>query len=76
MKVDQKYEKVAEIKTKSSKFIEEEKLARSKITALNALIQFEQKSVNKGHRQLNLLIGVPPENFDTLYNQLIFNTRK
>ena len=63
VKVDQKYEKIAEIKTKSSKFEEEEKLARTEIETFNAIIQFEQKSGNKGARRLNLLIGVPPEKF-------------
>ncbi len=69
--VDQKYEKIAEIKTKSSKFQDEEKSARDQIKQFNALIQFEQKSGNNGHRKLNLVIGVPPENFDALYNGLI-----
>jgi hypothetical protein len=71
MKVDQKYEKIAEIKSKSSKFAEEEKLTRTEIKNFNALIQFEQKSGNEGARKLNLVIGVPPENFDLLYNKLI-----
>jgi len=71
IKVDQKYEKIAEIKTKSTNFEEEEKSSRKMIEKLDALIQFEQKSGNKGYRKLNLVIGVPPENFDTLYNQLI-----
>ena len=71
IKVDQKYEKIAEIKTKTSTFEQEEKLTRNKIKKFNSLIQFEQKSGNKGHRKLNLLIGVPPENFDSLYIQLI-----
>jgi len=71
VKVDQKYEKIAEIRSKSSKFENEEKLVRNKIERFNALIQFEQKSGNKGTRKLNLLIGVPPENFDSLYTQLI-----
>jgi len=71
IKVDQKYEKIAEIKTKSSNFEEEEKSSRGTIKKLDALIQFEQKSGNKGYRKLNLVIGVPPENFDALYNQLI-----
>jgi len=70
IKVDQKYEKIAEIKTKSSNFEEEEKLSRETIEKLDALIQFEQKSGNEGYRKLNLVIGVPPENFDALYNQL------
>ncbi len=71
IKVDQKYEKIAEIKTKSSNFEEEEKSSRKTIEKLDALIQFEQKSGNEGYRKLNLVIGVPPENFDALYNQLI-----
>ncbi len=71
IKVDQKYEKIAEIKTKSTDFEDEEKSSRNTIEKLDALIQFEQKSGNKGYRKLNLVIGVPPENFDALYNQLI-----
>ncbi len=70
-KVDQKYEKIAEIRTKSSNFEEEEKASRTMIKEMDALIQFEQKSGNEGYRKLNLAIGVPPENFDTLYYQLI-----
>lgn len=70
-KVDQKYEKIAEIKTKSSDFEKEEKSSRETIKSLDALIQFEQKSGNKGSRKLNLVVGVPPNNFDALYNQLI-----
>jgi len=71
VQVDQKYEKIAEVNTKSSAFEEEEKLVRQQIKDNNALIQFEQKKGNKGARQLHLLIGVPPENFDGLYASLI-----
>jgi hypothetical protein len=71
IKVDQKYEKIAEINTKSNKFDLEEKQSREEINKFNAIIQFEQKSGNKGYRKLNLVIGVPPENFDSLYSQLI-----
>ena len=70
-KIDQKYEKIAEIKTNSSNFEEEEKASRKTIEGLDALIQFEKKSGNKGSQKLNLVIGVPPENFDALYNSLI-----
>ena len=69
--VDQKYEKIAEITTKSTAFDEEEKAARGHVKRYQALIQFEQKSGNEGARKLNLLIGVPPENFDALYQDLI-----
>lgn len=69
--VDQKYEKIAEVNTKSTKFEEEEKLLRNNIDKYSALIQFEQKNGNKGFRRLRLSIGVPPEKFDALYNSLI-----
>jgi len=69
--VDQKYEKIAKVTTKSGDFEKEELAARKEIEKYEALIQFEQKSGNKGHRNLNLLIGVPPENFDDLYLNLI-----
>lgn len=71
IKVDQKYEKIAEIKTKSSQFQKDEKSTRSKIEKYDAIIQFEQKSGNAGARNLSLAIGVPPGNFDSLYEELI-----
>lgn len=71
VKVDQKYEKIAEINAKSGNFEEEEKQTRRQIEKYNAIIQFEQKSGNSGYRRLDLLIGVPPENFDSLYSSLI-----
>jgi hypothetical protein len=69
--VDQKYEKIADINTTSKNFEADEKEARTHIEKSNALIQYEQKSGNKGYRTLNLVIGVPPKNFDSLYNCLI-----
>ncbi len=71
IQVDQKYEKIAEVNTKSNKFEQEEKRVRNSIIENDAIIQFEQKNGNKGYRKLNLLIGVPPEKFDTLYSHLI-----
>lgn len=71
LSMDQKYEKIAEIKGNSNSFIESEDAIRSQIKNFNGLIQFENKSGNVGHRNLNLVIGVPPENFDSIYNQLI-----
>lgn len=71
VKVDQKYEKIAEIRTKSTEFDKQEKETRDKVDKYKGLIQFEQKSGNKGYRKLNLLIGVPPESFDNLYSDLI-----
>jgi hypothetical protein len=71
IQVDQKYEKVADIKTKSENYSAEEKSTRNKIEQQKAVIQFEQKSGNSGNRKLSFIIGVPPENFDKLYEQLI-----
>lgn len=68
--VDQKYEKIADISTKSQDFDKEEKEARDKIEKYEGLIQFEEKSGDKGNQRLNLIIGVPPENFDNLYKDL------
>lgn len=71
MSVDQKYEKIADINTLSTQFKKEEKLIRAQIKDFDGLIQFENKSGNKGNRKLNLVIGIPPDNFDSIYDSLI-----
>lgn len=71
IRIDQKYEKIADISTLSTRFDYEESLIREQIKSYEGLIQFENKSGNKGHRKLNLVIGVPPENFDSIYHSLI-----
>lgn len=68
--VDQKYEKIATINTKSSEFEKEQGLLNEAIKSKEAIIQFEQNSGNKGNRRLQLLIGVQPEKFDELYLSL------
>lgn len=69
--VDQKYEKIADINTWSSQFDQQEKQIRTQIKHYEGLIQFENKSGNDGYRKLNLIIGIPPENFDSIYHSLI-----
>lgn len=69
--VDQKYEKIADINTISAKFDSEERKIRAQIKDYKGLIQFENKSGNKGYRRLNLIIGIPPDNFDSIYHKLI-----
>lgn len=69
--VDQKYEKIADINTVSTKFDADEKQIRAQLKDYAGLIQFENKSGNKGYRRLNLIIGIPPENFDSIYHSLI-----
>lgn len=68
--VDQKYEKIATVNTKSSEFEKEKKNVTAAIKREDAIIQFEQNSGNKGRRRLQLLIGVQPDRFDNLYAEL------
>ncbi len=69
--LDQKYEKIADIKTYTTKFDIEEASIRNEVKDYDGLIQFENKSGNKGYRRLNLIIGVPPQHFDSIYQNLI-----
>jgi hypothetical protein len=69
--IDQKYEKTATVKAKSVDFENDNQLLRNTIKKYNAIIQFEQSSGNKGARVLDLLLGVPPAQFDSIYQALI-----
>lgn len=69
--VDQKYEKTATVKSRSSKFDEDEQNLRAKIKSENAIIQYEQNAGKKGTRELHLLIGIPPQKFDSFYVALL-----
>jgi hypothetical protein len=69
--VNQKYEKTATVKSKSTKYDDDEKKVRDRIKAYNAIIQYEQSSGQKGSRELNLLVGIPPEKFDTFYIEML-----
>lgn len=64
---NQKFEKTASIKTKTSEFEKDEKLIKSKTKSYNAVIQYEQNAGQKGNRQIHLLIGVNPALFDSFY---------
>ena len=67
---NQKFEKTASIKTKTSEFEKDEKLLKAKAKSYNAVIQYEQNLGQKGNRQIHLLIGVNPILFDSLYIDL------
>jgi len=67
---NQKYEKTASIKTKTSEFEKDEKQLKAKSKSFNAVIQYEQSLGQKGNRQIHLLIGVNPNLFDSLYAEL------
>lgn len=70
MASNQKFEKTASIKSKSSEFEKDERFLKSKTKAYNAVIQYEQKLGQKGNRQIHLLIGVNPLLFDGFYLDL------
>ena len=69
--IDQKYEKIANVNSVSSKFEQDEKKVRDSIKNFNAVIQLEQKNGNPGKRELNLIIGVQPDKFETLYDEIL-----
>ena len=70
MASNQKYEKTASIKNKTSEFEKDEKLVKEKSKSFDAVIQYEQNLGQKGSRQIHLLIGVNPVYFDSLYTEL------
>ncbi len=64
---NQKFEKTASIKTKTSEFEKDDKEIKATTKAFNAVIQYEQNLGQKGERQIHLLIGVNPILFDSFY---------
>jgi Domain of unknown function (DUF4349) len=67
MASQQKYEKTASIKTKTSEFEQDEKQIKATTNSYKAIIQYEQNLGQKGNRQIHLLIGVNPSLFDSFY---------
>jgi hypothetical protein len=68
--VDQKYEKVASLLSKTSAFDDDEQKVRDLIKKYNAQVQFEQSSGLAGSKRLNLAIGVQPAKFDNMVGEL------
>lgn len=64
----QKYEKVANVRSRSTDFTEDEKQMHGTIRKFDAIVQYQQESGNRGNREIQLLIGVSPEKFDSFYN--------
>lgn len=62
--VEQKYEKVASLATKSKEFEKDEQATRSLIHNYNAVVQYEQNTGLQNNRLLYLVIGVKPDSFD------------
>ncbi len=68
---NQKFEKTASIKSKSSEFEQDEKTIKTQTKTYNAIIQYEQNVGQKGSREIHLLIGVNPELFDKFYVEIM-----
>jgi hypothetical protein len=64
---NQKFEKTASLKTKSSQYDKDENKLKQQTKDYNAVIQYEQNLGQKGSRQIHLLIGVDPARFDSFY---------
>lgn len=65
--ISQKYEKTATIRAKTENYDNDEKQLRADIKKFNAIVQYEEKTGSKGSRNLSMMIGVKPENFDSFY---------
>lgn len=66
----QKYEKTAEVTSRSAGFEQDDKTIRSKTAAFKGVIQYENAFGLKGARELHLLIGIVPEAFDSFYTEI------
>ena len=67
---NQKFEKTASIKSRTSDFEKDESTIKTTTTSYNGVIQYEQNTGLKGNRQIHLLIGISPEKFDVFYAEI------
>jgi len=70
MASSQKYEKTATVRTKSSDFEKDVIKTKAITDGFAGVIQYEHNSGNKGNRQVQLLIGIIPEKFDSFYVEI------
>jgi hypothetical protein len=66
----QKYEKTATVVSKTSQFEKDLDSIKKITTNFEGVIQYEQNTGNKGNRQIQLLIGINPEKFDSFYTKI------
>lgn len=64
---NQKYEKTASIKSKTSNFDEDKSKLEKTTKDFKAVVQYEKNEGKKGNREIHLLIGVNPVLFDSFY---------
>lgn len=68
--IEQKYEKVGSFTSKTDQFEKDNKQVRKLIEGINAVIQLEENTGNKGSRQLHLSIGVRPTLFESFCEEI------
>lgn len=66
----QKYEKTATVVSKTSQFEKDLDSIKKVTENFEGVIQYEQNTGNKGNRQIQLLIGINPEKFDSFYARI------
>jgi len=64
--IDQKYERIAHIASKTSDFDSDLKRLNNLLDEYNAIVQMENNRGLPGNRQIDLVIGVRPEIFDAI----------
>jgi hypothetical protein len=67
---NQKYEKTASIKSKTSNFEADKTKTERATKDFKAVIQYEKNEGKKGNREMHLLIGVNPVLFDSFYLEI------
>lgn len=68
--VEQKYEKISTIISQARDFVQDNKKVRAIIKDNDSLIQSERSTGSIGRRRLELSIGVPPDKFDYITEQI------
>lgn len=68
--VDQKYEKIGTLTNATEQYDNDEKKLYQLIQQQALMIQLEQRVGLSGHRQLNIALGVVPDKFDAVIEQL------
>lgn len=68
--VQQKYEKIASLSSRSNNFDSDQKEINNVINKNSALIQYNQFSGLEGNRLLQIAIGVDPDQFDNIVEML------
>lgn len=69
--INQVYEKIASVSSKTSQFDQDTKALRHKIGAYNGIIQYEKLTGEIGDQEVHLVIGVKPNLFDKFYNDIL-----